>query len=201
MHNFNTRVAQHYSIIEHIVQDPCAMPTLEVLKSCPTQHKSLLTMIGGINPSNMSLISFDLDNCEPRLPPSVTFMLTIGCLGKNICRTILDEAVATCIMSLSCWQALSSLTLVSSPTVLKAFDGHVFKPHDIPTTLLVEIGGKTISIDVEVIDTPLDYNLLLGRTWFYAMKAVASTIFWLLSFPHQGKIITINQLDFCMPDL
>jgi hypothetical protein len=85
--------------------------------------------------------------------------------------------------------------------MLKAFDGHIFKPHGILTALPIEIGGKTVTIDVEVIDAPLDYNLLLGSTWFYAMKVVASTVFWLLSFPHQGKIITINQLDFYTPDL
>ena len=61
--------------------------------------------------------------------------------------------------------------------------------------------GKIASIDAEVIDATLDYNLLLGRTLFYAMKFVASTIFWLLSFPQQGRIVTINQLDYCMPDL
>ena len=104
-------------------------------------------------------------------------------------------------MSLSCWQALVSPTLISSPTVSKAFDGHIFKPHRILTALPVEISGKTITIDVEVIDAPLDYNLLLGCTWFYAMKVVASIVFRLLSYPHQGKIITVNQLDFCMPDL
>lgn len=85
--------------------------------------------------------------------------------------------------------------------MLKAFDGHIFKPHRILAALPVQIGSKTISIDVEVIDSPLDYNPLLGCTWFYAMKVVASTIFRLLSFPHQGKIITINLLDFCMPNL
>jgi hypothetical protein len=154
-----------------------------------------------VDPSDTSLISFDSNNCEPHLPPSVTFMLTIGCLGKNICRTVLDEGAATCIMSLSCWQALGPPTLVSSPVVLKAFNGHIFKPHRILTTLPVEIGGKTVTINVEVIDAPLDYNLLLGRTRFYAMKVVASTVFRFLSFPHQGKIITVNQLDFCMPNL
>ena len=158
-------------------------------------------MIGGVDPYDTSLIFYDSDNCEPRLPPSVTFMLTIGCLDKNIYQTILDEGVATCIMSLSCWQVLSSPTLISSPTTLKAFDGHIFKPHEILTALPDEFGGKTVTIDVEVIDDPLDYNLLLGGTWFYAMKAVASIVFRLLSFPYQGKIITINQLDFCTPNL
>ena len=76
--------------------------------------------------------------------------------------------------------------------MLKAFDGHIFKPHGILTTFPAEIGGKTICIDVEVIDAPLDYNLLLGHTWFYTMKAIASTFFRLLCFPHPGKIVTIN---------
>ena len=177
------------------------MSTLEVLQSFPMQQKALLIAISGVDPSDTSLISFKLDNYEPHLPPSVTFMLTISCLNKNICQTILHEGAASCIMSLSCWQALCSPTLVSSPAVLKAFDGHIFKPHGVLTTFPVEINGKTVPIDVEVIDAPLDYNLLLGRTWFYAMKAMASTVFRLLSYPHQGKIITVNQLDFCTPDL
>ena len=67
--------------------------------------------------------------------------------------------------------------------------------------LYLEIGGKTVSIDMEVIDFALDYNLLLGRTWFYAMKAVASTIFRPLHVPHQGKIVTINLLNYCTLDL
>ena len=125
-------------------------------------------------------------------------MLTIGCLCKNICQTILDEGLATCIMSLSCWQALGSPTLISSPIVLKAFDGHVFKTHGILTALPIEIGGKIISIDAEVIDVALDYNLLLGSTWFYVMKVVASTIFRLLHFPHQGKILlSISSIIAC----
>ena len=54
---------------------------------------------------------------------------------------------------------------------------------------------------MEVVDAPLDYNLLLGRNWFYAMTAVASTVFRTVQFPHLGRIVTIDQLDFCMPDV
>ena len=36
-HNFNTWAAQHYSNVEDLAQAPCAMSTLEVLQSCPTQ--------------------------------------------------------------------------------------------------------------------------------------------------------------------
>ena len=61
------------------------------------------------------------------------------------------------------------------------------------------MGGKSVSIHIEVIDAPLDYNLLLGRNWFYDMQALASTIFWVVQFPFQGKIVTIDQLYFITP--
>jgi hypothetical protein len=57
-----------------------------------------------------------------------------------------------------------------------------------------------VCVKVEVVDAPLDYNLLLGRSWTYAMQAVVVTIFWFLLFPHEGRIVTIDQLSFSRPD-
>ena len=79
---------------------------------------------------------------------------------------------------------------------LKAFDGQAFQPHCLILALTVELGGKTVSIQVEVVDAPLDYNLLLGRNWFYAMNAVASTVFQTVQLLHLRRIVTIDQLDF-----
>ena len=31
------------------------------------------------------------------------------------------------------------------------------------------------------------------------MQAIASTIFWIVQFPLQGNIVTIDQLDFITP--
>jgi hypothetical protein len=50
-----------------------------------------------------------------------------------------------------------------------------------------------------VVDVPLDYNLLLGHSWFYSMSVVPSSVFCTLKFPHQGKIVTIDQLNYCIP--
>ena len=58
------------------------------------------------------------------------------------------------------------------------------------------MGGKTITIEVEVVDVPLDYNLLLGRNWIYNMQAAASSLFWVACFPLDGKIVTIDQISF-----
>ena len=53
-----------------------------------------------------------------------------------------------------------------------------------------------MSIEVEVIDAPLDYNLLLGRNWTYAMTVVASVVLRVMVFTHEGKLVTVDQLDF-----
>jgi hypothetical protein len=59
---------------------------------------------------------------------------------------------------------------------------------------------KTVQVEVEVFDTPLDYNLLLGRSWVDPMRAFMSTLFRVLRFPHQGKVVTIDQLSFFNSD-
>jgi hypothetical protein len=62
------------------------------------------------------------------------------------------------------------------------------------------LGGKTIFIDVMVVRDPLDLALLLGQDYFYAMKALVSTLFCVKYFPHDRRIVTIDQLSFISPD-
>ena len=99
-------------------------------------------------------------------------------------------------MFLNCWKSLGSLFLSQSLTTLKAFDGRTYNPCDIINNLHVELGGKTSNVEVEVIDRPLNYNILLGRPWVYAMTTIVSTYFRMIAFPHKGVIIIINQLSF-----
>jgi hypothetical protein len=58
-----------------------------------------------------------------------------------------------------------------------------------------------VCVEVEVVNTSLDYNMLLGRSWTYSMQLVVATVFWVLLFPHEGHIMTIDQLSFYRPDL
>jgi hypothetical protein len=57
-----------------------------------------------------------------------------------------------------------------------------------------------VCVEVEVLDAPLDYKILLGRSWNYAMTTVLSTIFWVLSFPQEAQNINVDQLSFSHPD-
>ena len=58
-----------------------------------------------------------------------------------------------------------------------------------------------MSIKVEVVDAPLDYNILLFRNWIYSMQAVASSLFRVVCFPFNGKIVTIDQTSFKNPSV
>ena len=51
-----------------------------------------------------------------------------------------------------------------------------------------------------VVQGSLDFNLLLGRDYVYAMKVVVSTLFRVIHFPHEGNIVSIDQLSFITPD-
>jgi hypothetical protein len=79
------------------------MSALEVLQSCPTQRKALLNAIRVVDSADASLLYFDPENNEPRLPHTIALHISIGCLGKNVHQTVLNEGAVTCIMSYSCW--------------------------------------------------------------------------------------------------
>jgi hypothetical protein len=198
--NPHARAAQNYNIVEDLAQAPSAMSSLEVLQSCVAQGRALLKAIGGIDPTDTNLIVFDLEDHIPRLPPQLAFQIQVVVADKSICRTVIDEGASMCVMSFSCWKAICSPPLSESKNTLRAFNGSGFKPYSILLSLPVTLEGKTVQVEVEVFDAPLDYNLLLGRSWVDSMRVVVSTLFRVLRFPHQGKVVTVDQLAFFNAD-
>jgi hypothetical protein len=180
-HNPNARAVQNYSVVEDLSQTPCAMSALEVLQSCPTQRKALLTALGSVETCNLGTIMLDTNDLKPRLPYHVAFQIVVAHPTKNFTRnifcTVVDKGASTCVMSLACWKAIGQPELSPSPTLLTTFDSHSFRPHGIIPSFPVQLGGKTMCVEVEVVDAPIDYNLLLGRSWTYAMQAMVAIVF------------------------
>jgi hypothetical protein len=87
-----------------------------------------------------------------------------------------------------------------SAITLRAYDGRPSSPEGLFQNVPFKLEGKTILIDIEVIDAPLDYNILFGRSYMYVMKAVASSLFQTMMFPHNGKIVTIDQITNYEPN-
>jgi hypothetical protein len=52
VHNPQARAAHNYSLVDDLAQSPAAMSVLEVLQTCPTQRKSLLSALGAVDPAD-----------------------------------------------------------------------------------------------------------------------------------------------------
>ena len=159
------------------------MSTLKLLQTCPTQHKNLFSSLGALYPKNPNTITFNVENFKPILSHQLTFKIKTKVIGRNIHHTVLDEGASTSVISMSCWRATGSLKVNHSPTTLKYFYGRGFQPYGLLPVLSIDLGGNFIFILVEVVEASLDYNLLLGRNFFYTMMMIASLVFCFLYFP------------------
>ena len=139
------------------------------------------------------VISFDWSNLtESHIHSSVPFQIVVNVTARRILRTIVDEGASISILSSTTWKALGSPQHVPSTDQILAFNHRPTAPLGTLPCFPITLGGKTIYIDVMVVHGPLDFNLLLGHDYIYAMKAIVSTLFQVMHFPHDGMIVTID---------
>ena len=110
-----------------------------------------------------SVIKFETTGLQPCLPYYVSLLIHVECLNMTVNHIVIDKGAVASVMYLSSWKGLGSPELYKSATMLTAFDGRSFRPHGILPSLKFHLGEKTVVIEVEVVDAPLEYNLLLGR--------------------------------------
>jgi hypothetical protein len=58
------------------------------------------------------------------------------------------------------------------------------------------LGGNIFLVNLIVVNGTLDFNMLLGYDYVYVMNDVVSMLFRVMHFPHNERIITINQFAF-----
>ena len=49
------------------------------------------------------------------------------------------------------------------------------------------------------MESQLDYNILLGKSFMYTMKAITLSIICIMMFPHDGKVVTIDEITYNPP--
>jgi hypothetical protein len=132
----------------------------------------------------------------PHLPSHIPFQIIVQVCGRDVPQTLIDEGASVSIFSSFAWKYLGCPQLALVTQNLLAFNRRTSQPLGTLPQFPVTLGGKTVFIDVMVVQDPLDFTLLLGRDYVYAMKAIVSTLFRVISFPHDGIIVTIDQLSF-----
>jgi hypothetical protein len=106
-----------------------------------------------------------------------------------------DEGASANILSSSNWQDLVSPKLMYASHELLYFDKHPSEYLGFISQLPISLARNTFLVDVIVVQVPLNFNMLLGCDYVYAMNIVVSMLFWVMHFPHNGSIVTIDQLD------
>jgi hypothetical protein len=174
------------------------MPQLWVNE--PILGLNMLSTFGVVNTSNSGMIVFEPTEYKPHMPHHISFHIVVVYATKlltwNIFCTVMDEGASTCVISLACWKAIGKRELSLSSTLLIIFYGQYFIPHEIIPSFPMQLEGKTMCFEVEVVDAPLDDNILLGWSWNYTVIVVLSTDFWVLCFPHEGQIVIVDHLSF-----
>ena len=155
-----------------------------------------------VPPPSSLVASFDWSRFAGyHLPSYVPFEITIQEFNVVVRNTIIDEGASVSVLSSTTWQAFGSPPLAPVTQNLLTFNRRTSQPLGILPRLPVTLGGKTVHMDVMVVPGPLDFNLLLGRDYTYAMGALVSSLFRVACFPHEGRIVTIDQLSFFGPDM
>jgi hypothetical protein len=164
---------------------------------------SIISEQGGIPliPSTPSpsprMVSFDWnDLVEPHLPSVTPFQISIEVNSTNIYQCIVDEGAPAIILSSSVWKVLGCPKIVFASHELLDFDRRPSEYLGILSQFPISLGGKTILLDVIVVQGSLDFNMLLGHDYVYAMNVVVSMLFRVMHFHHNGIIVTIDQLDY-----
>ena len=176
---------------------------MEVVEDAPSSVTPWEDHLGSmVAPPSSLVASFDWNRFAGfRLPSYVPFEITVQALGLVVPSTIIDEGASVSILSSTTWQAFGSPPLAPVTQNLLTFNRRTSQPLGILPRLPVTLGGKTVHMDVMVVPGPLDFNLPLGQDYTYAMGALVSSLFRVACFPHEGRIVTIDQLSFFGPNV
>ena len=153
---------------------PSVNPTPPRESKPDTAHVFLVdtesTMSGGIPPSPMEpppsneAIHFDWGVLTgPRLPSYMPFQITVQVYGRDVPQTLIDEGSYVSILSSIAWHALGFPPLVSVTQNLLSFNRRTSQPLGILPQFPVTLGGKTVFIDVMVVQDPWIFLYSLGE--------------------------------------
>ena len=110
--------------------------------------------------------------------------------------TIIDEGASVSILSSIAWKALGCPALLPETRNLSGFDKGTSRPLGILPNVPITLKGKAVNMNLMVVQGPLDYNLLLGRDYIYCMEAIVSSLFRIMCFPYEGRMVKlVDQLS------
>lgn len=148
------------------------------------------------------VISFDwIQLVEYHLPSYVPFQIIVRDYNVPVPRRVIDEGTYVSILSSTTWKVFIFPQALPITQNLLAFNKGTIQQLGILPQLPINVGANNFYKNVMVVQSPLDFNLVLGCHYVYNMGALVSSLFRVMCFPHEGRIMTIDQLSFISTNL
>ncbi|XP_019265514.1 PREDICTED: uncharacterized protein LOC109243077 [Nicotiana attenuata] len=195
---------QDYSIVEQLKKTPAQISLLSLLIHSDEHRRALMKILNEAHiPDKISLNHlekiankiFEVNKVtfsDDELPVEVTehnraLYLIVKCEDSVVTRVLVDNGSSANICPLS---TLSKLKvdddrIHKNSVCVRGFDGG---GKDSVGDIILEltIGPVEFTMEFQVIDVAVSYNLLLGRPWIHAAKAVPSTLHQMVKFEVVG---------------
>jgi len=156
-----------------------------------TTSQDLNAMIGSIS-RELTISYSDKDLTKKGKHHNDPLHITIDAKGKRIQMVLIDDGSALNVCPLKTVSCLGLSIEDFGPTDqrVKAYDN---SRREVLGTVTLEltIGLMVKKVEFQVLNIASCFNMLLGRPWIHDTKAVPSSQYQKVQFPHEEAIITI----------
>ena len=145
------------------------------------------------DPVEHSIIFHSSEATSLSRPHDDALVLTLNVSNCEVSRILVDNGSSADVLFLSTLKEmeLSESDIESSTTVLTGFNGESTAAVG-KIKLPVFAGGENKLTTFLVLDCPSAYNIILGRPWIHAMKAVPSTYHQRIRLPTKRGVKEIK---------
>ncbi|XP_075081575.1 uncharacterized protein LOC142166371 [Nicotiana tabacum] len=208
-----------YSILEQLRKTPAQISLLSLLIYSDEHRRALMKILNEahvpdkISVNHLEKIAnkiFEVNRVtfsDDELPVEGTehnraLYLTVKCEDSVVTRVLVDNGSSANIFPLSTLNKLKvdDERIHKNSICVRGFDsGGKNSVGDI--VLELTIGTIEFTMEFQVLDVAISYNLLLGRPWIYAAKAVPSTLHQMVKFEWDLQEIVVHGKDnLCVPN-
>ncbi|XP_060194914.1 uncharacterized protein LOC132624106 [Lycium barbarum] len=204
---------QDYSIVDQLRKTPAQISLLSLLIHSKEHCQALIRILNEAHVSDKTTVShlekmanriFEVNRItctDDELPVegaghNKALHLTVKCEEHYVKRVMIDGGSGVDICPLSTLQSLKISTdrIRTNNVCVRAFDGA--KRDTVgEIDLTLKIGPVDFGITFQVIDMDTSYNLLLGRPWIHAARAVPSTLHQVVKFEYEKQEIIVHGED------
>ena len=153
-----------------------------------TTSQDLNAMIGSIN-RELTISYSDKDLTKKGKHHNDFLHITVDSMGKRIPMVLVDDgsALNVCPLKTASCLGLSIEDFVPTDQHVRACDN---SRREVLGTITLEltIGPMVKKVDFQVLNIASCFNILLGRPWIHDIKAVPSSLYQKVWFPHEGAL-------------